>query len=125
MGLIGAIFRKRGFVAFFSGFLWGSLVINIAVGGYGIYWTLKHASEAEQMCKDRLKDVLNGGNADNAKQVCLNAPLAKGLSIGIFVVAMLFLLCEYCRSLPSTLMAYSKLLPCQTVQSLFSAITAN
>lgn len=94
IGFIGAIIRKHGLVAFYSGFLWGALIVNVAVGGYNIYQIFKHASVDEQNCKDSLKDIFNNNGTHVAKQTCIDAPLAKGLAIGIFIVAMLFFLCE-------------------------------
>lgn len=32
VGLFGSLRRKRGLVAFYSGFLWGSLIVTAALG---------------------------------------------------------------------------------------------
>lgn len=32
VGLVGALGRKRGLVSFYSAFLWGSLIVNAALG---------------------------------------------------------------------------------------------
>ena len=100
VGFIGACGRKRSLVAFYSVFLWISVLINLGLGIYYVYQTIHNFDNGVDNCKAAAKNAVDGnGSAKDVGKVCLSRPLTIGLSIGVFIIELLLMLCASLASL--------------------------
>jgi len=95
LGLLGAIFRVRGLVAFYAGFLWLALIANVGIGVYYIIVLVRHFHSDVNFCQNTIKNAVNGnpnGSTPSSNNACISGTAAKIVYIGIFAGELLVLL---------------------------------
>lgn len=93
-GFVGAIFRKRGLVAWYSTLLWVLLLLNLGVGIYSIDATIKQRQSLSDQCAAKTANSQSGTIANDENKVtstiCSAASKAGvALAIAIFVIEWL------------------------------------
>ncbi|KAF9520598.1 hypothetical protein BS47DRAFT_645332 [Hydnum rufescens UP504] len=95
LGLLAAVFRIRGLVALYAGFLWVALLANIAIGAYYIFVLVRHFHSDVNFCKNTLSNAVHGNlttTTTNANSPCISGTAAKIIYIGIFVAELFVML---------------------------------
>lgn len=114
VGLIGAMYYKPKYVAFYAYFLWGYLVFDVLTGIRSIA-QFPSAETLTQRCQDDLKEKMGeSGQREAAADACkLVASVAKNSIIAFAAISVIFQTCE-CQS-KTDFYAHANFCICQTV----------
>lgn len=98
-GFLGAIFRKRAFVALYSTVLWFLLGANIAVGVYMSYSAIRRRNDLAAQCAADSQNNQNNIIADGENKItsaACDAASKIGIAVYIIVTVVQLLIQLYC-----------------------------